>query len=57
MKALRPLTASLMLLTSCLLISNTTLAKTTLKTKTRILFSLQSLYEYECTLVMPLMQL
>lgn len=31
MKALRPLTASLMLLTSCLLISNTTLAKTTLK--------------------------
>lgn len=27
MKALRPLTASLMLLTSCLLISNTTLAK------------------------------
>lgn len=30
MKALRPLTASLMLLTSCLLISNTTLAKTTL---------------------------
>ncbi|VFS38674.1 C4-dicarboxylate transport system binding protein [Escherichia coli] len=33
MKALRPLTASLMLLTSCLLISNTTLAKTTLKTE------------------------
>lgn len=31
MKALRPLTASLMLLTSCLLISNATLAKTTLK--------------------------
>lgn len=28
MKALRPLTASLMLLTSCFLVSNTTLAKT-----------------------------
>lgn len=28
MKALRPLTASLMLLTSCLLISNTTLVMT-----------------------------
>lgn len=27
MKALRPLTASLMLLTSCFLVSNTTLAK------------------------------